>query len=82
MAEFDRYTSPGTENLRAEPHVYDGEDKEQPGSKEMSGRGEDGTENKRSDHQVLSKAFDRPMPTTYSKDNRPAGVQHFNGEGV
>jgi hypothetical protein len=65
------YTSPGTENLRADPHVYSGKQTDSP-----SGGGKDagGTANLK--EKTTTKQAPSKQPSGGSK-HWPAGVQQF-----
>lgn len=64
--------SSGEENLRADPHVYNGSEKASP-----SGGGKDagGTSNLRANQQTKQAAT--KDTGTYSRDAKPSGVQKF-----
>jgi hypothetical protein len=68
--------SPGTENLRADAHVYTGSTADSP-----SGAGTDagGTENLK--ETTTTKSAAGKTVGTYAKDSRPAGVDTFK-EGL
>lgn len=68
--------TPGTANLQADPHTYNGSENASP-----SGSGKDcgGTTNLKADHTVYNGA-DKSPPTTYRHDV-PAGLQSFDDNG-
>ena len=67
------YESPGTANLRANETVKHGKQTESPSG---SGKDAGGTANLKADQQT--KQAGHTSPGTYSKDDRPAGVQTFS----
>lgn len=67
----------GTENLRATPTVKTSSTVN--ASPSGSGKDMGGTENLRADHQNKGPT-DRPQPSTYAKDSRPKGVDHFDDD--
>ena len=71
-----KYESPGTENLRADAHVYAGSENASPAGK---GKDAGGTENLRAEGKVFD-GSDKPMPTSYRHDV-PPGLQSFDDNG-